>query len=170
MKKQVIKFGLIGGVIISILMFSTMPFMDENTDMGNSQIIGYLTMIIAMAPMFIGIKNYRDNVLNGSISFGKAFLMGLGISLITATLYVLSWMILSEFFLTDFMDVYINNMVEQMGQEGASQADIDAFISEMDGWAELYKNPFFKALITYTEILPVGILVPLLSALILKKK
>ena len=170
MKNTVLKYGLIGGIIISILMFSTLPFMDKDTDMGNAQIIGYLTMIIAFAPMFIGIRSYRDKALGGSISFGKALLMGLYITLIVSTLYVVSWMILSNVYLTDFMDTYITNMLEQMQAEGASQDIIDAKMAEMEQMAELYKNPVFKALFTYMEILPVGILLSLIAGLTLKKK
>lgn len=170
MKKVVIKYGLIGGIIISIFMCTTMPFMDENTDMGNAQLIGYATMIISLSTIFIGIKSYRDNHLNGIISFGKAFLVGLYIALIASTMYVLCWMIISDLFIPDFMQNYITATVDSMKEQGSSQAEIDAELASMNEMMEMYKNPFFKASITYLEILPVGLLVSLISAAILKKK
>ncbi len=169
MKKDVIKYGLIGGAIVSLFMVFTIPFMDADTDMGNSELLGYATMIVALSTIFIGVRSYRNNQLEGYISFGKAFLTGLYIAVIASTLYVITWMILSHFFLPDFMDTYINNMVEQMKESGSSQAEIEAYLGEMNEWGELYKNPFFKILITYMEILPVGLLISLLTALTLKK-
>ncbi len=170
MKKTILKFGLLGGVFISLFMLCTMPFMDENTDMGHSMLIGYLSMVIALGPMFIGIKNYRDKQLGGTIGFGKAFLVGLGITVVTSTLYVVTWMILSEFFLTDFMADYTAASIESIKASDLSPKEIEAQITEAKNMAELYKNPVFKALITYIEILPVGVLISCISASILQKK
>ena len=170
MKKTVLKYGLIGGAIISLFMACTMPFMDENTDMGNSELIGYATMLVALSTIFIGIRNYRNNELNGAISFGKGFLIGLYIALIASTLYVATWMIISDLYLPDFAENYKSATIANMEAAGNTQAEINEQLESMAGWMEMYKNPFFKALITYMEILPVGLLVSLISAFILKKK
>jgi len=127
-------------------------------------------MIVSLSTIFIGIRSYRNNELKGVISFGKAFLVGLYIALIASTLYVISWMVLSHFFMPDFMENYLAASVTNMQEAGKSQIEIDNFLAEMSDWAELYKNPFFKAMFTYIEILPVGIIVSLISAVILKKK
>lgn len=170
MKKTVLKYGLIGGSIVSLFMAVTMPLMDTETDMGNAEILGYTSMIVALSTIFIGIRTYRNNQLDGVISFGKAFLTGLYIALIASTLYVITWMILSEFFMPEFMETYWNSSVEKLNASGLSQAEIDVELSSMKSMMEMYKNPFFKMLITYMEILPVGILVSLISAFVLKKK
>ncbi|MBL4710630.1 MAG: DUF4199 domain-containing protein [Flavobacteriales bacterium] len=170
MKKTVLKYGLIGGAIVSLFMACTVPFMDENSDMSNSELIGYASMLVALSTIFVGIRNYRNKELNGIISFGKAFLIGLYIALIASTLYVLTWMVISDLFLPDFMETYINTSVANMKGAGSTQAEINAHLETMKTWAEVYKNPIYKALMTYMEILPVGILVSLISSFILKKK
>ena len=170
MKKIVIKFGLIGGAIVSLFMASTIPFIDENTDMSQSELLGYATMIVALSTIFIGVRNYRNNQLNGVISFGKAFTVGLYIALIASTMYVITWMVMSHFYMPNFMDTYVQGTVAKMQEAGSTQAEIDAQIESMQGMIEMYKNPFFKILITYSEILPVGLLISLISAAILKKK
>ncbi len=85
-------------------------------------------------------------------------------------MYVLSWMVLSEYVLTDFMEVYWNSSVEQLNSSGLSQEEIDLQLESMKNWMEMYKNPLIKFLITYMEILPIGLLVSLVSAVILRKK
>lgn len=170
MKKIVLKHGLIGGVIISIFMALTMPSMDENTDMGNAELIGYTTMLVALSTIFIGIRNYRNSELKGVISFGKAFQVGLYIALIASTLYVATWMIISDLYLPNFAENYKNAAIANMEAQGNTQAQINDELESMAEWMEMYKNPLLKALITYMEILPVGLLVSLISAFILKKK
>ena len=144
--------------------------MDENSDLKQSEIIGYTVMLIAMSTIFIGIRSYRNVQLDRVISFGKAFTVGLYIALIASTMYVLSWMVLSEYVLTDFMEVYWNSSVEQLNSSGLSQEEIDLQLESMKNWMEMYKNPLIKFLITYMEILPIGLLVSLVSAVILRKK
>ena len=170
MKNTVLKYGLIGGIIVSLFMVISIPFMDENTDMGNAELLGYATMIVSLSTIYIGIRSYRNTVLNGTISFGNAFKIGLYIALIASTLYVVTWMILSEFFIPEFIETYWNSAVEKLNASGMSQAEIDQEMESMKSMMELYKNPFFKFLITYMEILPVGVLISLISAFILKKK
>lgn len=170
MKKIVIKFGLIGGGIISIFMASTMPFFDENTDMSQSEVMGYATMVVALSTIFLGIRNYRNNELHGVISFGKAFTVGLYIALIASTMYVLTWMVISHFYMPNFMEIYVQNTIEDMQGAGSTQDEIDAQLESMQSMMEMYKNPFFKVLITYAEILPIGLLISLISAVVLKRK
>lgn len=170
MKKIVIIYGLIGGLIVSLFMALTIPNMDVDTDMTKGMIMGYASMLIALTTIFLGIKKYRDKHLNGFISFGKAFLMGLYIALIASTLYVLSWMIISDLYLPDFMENYVEAQIQALKDSGASTEEIEKQSAEYNSMAESYKNPLIKALYTYMEILPVGILITLVSAAILKKK
>ena len=61
-------------------------------------------------------------------------------------------------------------MLDEMKASGASQVEIDKKTKEMENFARMYKNPFFNAMMTYAIILPVGLIVTLISALILKRK
>ncbi|WP_116787296.1 DUF4199 domain-containing protein [Flavobacterium psychrotrophum] len=167
--KSIILHGLIGGVI-SISGFFFMELYNGNAHGTMSMVAGYAAMLLAFSLIFVAIKNYRDNQNDGVISFGKAFKAGLLIALITATVYVVIWLIYSTYFSPDFMEQYSKAMLSQMAKDGKSATEIQATAAEMKGFAELYKNPFFNAAITYTEILPLGIVISLISALILKRK
>jgi hypothetical protein len=57
----------------------------------NSLIIGYTSMVLAFLMIFAGIKSYRDNVADGTVSFGRALVIGLLITLVASACYVATW-------------------------------------------------------------------------------
>ncbi len=170
MKSTVLKFGLLSGLLLTAFMWATIPFMDAETDLGNSELIGYAGMLVSFSAIFIGIVQYRNQEPDGLISFGKAFKVGFLIALLASTLYVLSWMIMSTFVLPNFMTDYAAQMSEQLANSGLSAEELEIQLASLESWMEYYKNPFFKFFFTYIEILPLGTLVSLIAALILKKK
>jgi hypothetical protein len=173
MKKNIIVYGLIAGIVVSIAMLSSVNYLSHcegNVDWGTSMLIGYASMLIAFSLVFVGIRNYRNKYNGGVISFGKAFKIGGLIVLIASTIYVIAWLIDYYFFIPDFMEKYSAQMLGELKASGASQAKIDEETKEMANFARMYKNPLFNAMITYTEILPVGLVVTLISSLILKRK
>lgn len=163
-------YGIIAGLIASSVMLLHMTSLASHPDMEHGMVIGFASMIIAFSLMFFGIRNYRDKQLNGVISFGKAFKIGAIIALIGSTMYVITWMIYMYNFWPNFMDVYTQSELNKLQKSGASAADIAKATKEMAGYKEMYKNPVYVFLFTYVEILPVGLIVALISALILKRK
>ncbi|MHB1278879.1 MAG: DUF4199 domain-containing protein [Bacteroidia bacterium] len=174
MKKTILVFGLISGVIISTFMAISMYLMSCSSgtgDMTRGMIIGFSAMAVAFSFIFVGIKNYRDKKNDGTITFGKAFLLGSMISLIASTLYVITWGVEFHFFMPDFIDKYSAMQVEQLQAGDLKGIELEEAIKEVEDTNSNYKNnPFFFAMYTYMEILPVGILITLISALILRRK
>ena len=170
MKKTVLVFGLISGTIISTFMAITMALGAKENNFDNGMIWGYTAMLVSFSFIFVGVKNYRDNYQKGLISFGQAFKTGLLIALIASTMYVVVWMIEYNFYLPDFMDKYSAHLIQQAKESGTSAAELNSQLSQIQQSKELYKNPLFFILITYMEIFPVGLVVSLISAAILKRK
>lgn len=170
MKKAVIIPGIIAGIIVSALMAISLILYKDNDHMEIGMVIGYSSMLIAFSLIFVGIKNYRDKQNNGSVSFGKAFLIGLYITLIASTFYVGSWMIESHFFIPDFAEKYSSSVIEATKAKGASPQELALTIKKMDEFKTMYKNPLFVIMMTYLEIIPVGILVSLIAGVILKRR
>ena len=168
MKKLILTYGSIAGIVISAMFVITFSF--SGMDMENGEIIGYSTMIIAFASIFFAIKSHRDNDLNGTINFLGAFKIGLGITLVASFIYILSWMILSNTIAKDFMAEYFQQSIEQLRASDLSETEINEKISEMENFKELYKNPIVKIGMTFLEIFPVGLIISLISAFILKRK
>lgn len=171
MKNIVLKFGLISGVILAAMTAVMVPLcMTGVVDFDHSEIIGYSSMILSFLLVFFGIRSYRDNVGGGAISFKKAFQVGILISLITCAVYVVSWEIVYFGFIPDFEETYAAFTIEKMREKGASAAAIAEAEAKMAEFKRLYKNPLFNVGMTLMEVFPVGLIVTLVSAGILRKK
>ncbi|MFN0187999.1 MAG: DUF4199 domain-containing protein [Bacteroidia bacterium] len=173
MKKNIIIYGLIAGIVVSVSMLSSVNYLSHcegNVDYNTSMLIGYASMLIAFSMVFVGIRNYRDKYNEGVVSFGKAFKIGITIVFIASTMYVCAWLVDYFFFIPDFMEKYSAHMIDQLKASGANQIEIDQQTKEMESFGKMYQNPFFNAMMTYAEILPVGLIVTLISSLILKRK
>jgi Protein of unknown function (DUF4199) len=169
MKRTILIFGLISGVISSVMMVSTLPFIHK---MSASQglIVGYTSIVLSFMLVFFGIRSYRENVGNGEITFGTAFLVGIGITLISCVFYVATWEIIYFKFMPNFMDNYGSSTIEKLRAAGATAEVIQRKINEYNQLRENLKNPIYNSAMTFLEPFPVGLLITLISAGILRKK
>src|SRR5476649_1373285 len=131
MKKSVITFGLISGVIISVLMGGSMLFANKFSSghSMNQMLIGYTIMVASFLLIYFGIRSYRDNILAGQISFGRAFSCGILISLITCVCYVLMWEILYFNFMPHVMDSYWADAIHKVQTSGLDPATTAAQVA-----------------------------------------
>jgi len=170
MKRTILVFGLISGLVSTVWTLGFISFAPRDFDMDNSMWLGYASMLLANIFIIVGVKNYRDKQQNGVITFGRAFKVGFLIALVASTLYVVSWLVYYYTSGTDFMQYYTECLQKQLAESGASPAEMQRQAQEMKEFARMYENPFFNALITYSEILPLGTIFALLTALVLKRK
>lgn len=169
MKKIVLVYGIIAGLIVTVMMAFSTSYYCAKGDFEGGMIYGYSAMIIAFSMIFVGVKSFRDKHNGGMINFGKAFKIGLFISLIASTIYVIGWLINYYCFIPDFMDKYAVAMLNKSKASGISADELAKKAADMAQMKEWYKNPLFVILMTYVEILPVAVVVTLISALILKR-
>lgn len=170
MKRTVLIFGLISGAISSAMMFLTMPLINRGViNIDNGEVIGYTAIFLSFLLVFFGIRAYRESH-GGSISFGRAFAVGILITLISCVFYVASWEIIYFNFMPDFADKYAAVTVSRMHAKGASDAAIERKKKEMAEFKAMYANPLTNAAITFVEPFPVGLVVTLVSAGILRRR
>lgn len=169
MKKTIVTFGLISGVISSLMMVGTMLYSDK-IGFERGYVVGYTTIVLAFLLVYFGIRSYRDNVAGGMISFGKGFAVGISITLISCVFYVLTWQVLYFKFMPGFMDKWTAHTVDKLRASGASDATILAKVQQMKKYKEMYDNPLTNAAMTFIEPFPVGLLITVLSAAVLRKK
>jgi hypothetical protein len=169
MKKTILTFGLISGTISSLMMIVTVPFADR-IGFDRGELVGYTTIVLSFLLVFFGIRSYRDDAGQGQITFTKAFTVGICITLISCVCYVVTWEILYYRFLPDFMDKYGAYMVQKVKASGASPAAVQAQIEQLKKYKEMYRNPLINAAMTFIEPFPIGLLITLISAAVLRKK
>ncbi len=169
MRKIVLTFGLIAGAILSAMLFITLHFQDQ-IGFDKGAFIGYTTMVLAFLMVFFGIKSYRDNVAGESLTFGRAFKVGLLIVAVATVCYVAAWEVIYYKLAPDFTDKYAAYAVEKAKQSGATEAQIAQRVKEMADFKEMYQNPLVNIAFTMLEPLPVGLLVTLVSAWTLSRK
>jgi len=165
MKRNVLIYGLIIGTILSAHMIVMVGRLYNNPGFKGNDIIGYTAMVVMFSLIYFGVRNYRNKHLNGTISFAKAFKTGFLIALVGSSIYVVAWLFYYYLFVPDFIDVYTDHVLRT-----CTSSELETRKTEMANFKEMYKNPLFVILITYSEVLPVGLVVALISSLILKRK
>ncbi|MBL7849847.1 MAG: DUF4199 domain-containing protein [Cyclobacteriaceae bacterium] len=171
MKRIVLIYGLIAGTIVGAMLLITMPMYKAGTlNLDNGELLGYTTMTIALSLIFFGVKSYRDKNLGGEISFGKAVQVGLLIMLVAGAIYALCWEVSYRNMGDEFMNKMTAHYMEKMKADGATDADLAKAKADWESFNELYKNPIVRFGVTVMEITPVGVILTLLSAALLRRK
>lgn len=171
MKKIILNYGLISGAVAAALMLGMALYMgNDPKKFSNGEIFGYVGILLSMVVVFLGVRAYRDQEAGGRLSFGSGFKVGILITIISCVCYVLAWKAISNTLMSDFMDQFMKQSLDQMKNSGASAAEIAKKTAEMEHYKALYKNPLTEFALIFLEPFPVGFLVTLASAAILRKK
>jgi hypothetical protein len=168
-KKTVLTFGFIAGLIISVLMGGSLLIADK-LGSSHSMVVGYTIMVASFLLIYFGIRSYRDNALFGNISFGRAFACGILITAITSVCYVVTWEILYFNFMPHFMDSYFAAEIQKVQSAGLDSVTTAARVAAIQHSQQLYQNPLINMAYTLMEPLPVGVIITLISAALLRRK
>lgn len=168
MFSRILKYGTIAGVVVGGFMSLMFSGLSGKPPLEYGMLIGYASMLIALSAVFVGIKRQRDDTLGGVVRFWPAFGMGLGISAVAGIIYTLAWEAAVAASGVDFAAVYSEFLIDQQRAAGASEAAIEQLRSELAAFAVQYADPWFRLPMTFVEIFPVGVLVSLVSAGLLR--
>lgn len=167
MTRIILIFGIAAGLLVAV----PMCLMIANSDPGSaaqSLFTGYLIMLLALSLIFFGVKRLRDRDLGGAIRFLPALFAGLGISAVAGVIYVIGWEITLAATDYAFIDSYSTAAIEAARAKGAAPAEIAKVVAEMDDFRRQYANPLIRLPFTFIELFPVGLLVSLISAALLR--
>jgi len=164
MTRIILTYGLISGVVILVGILGTILLSGGHSSLW----LGYLIMLVALSSILVGVKQYRDRDLGGVIGFGRALLMGLGIAVTASIAYVLVWEVYLAVTHYSFIDHYTASILAAKRAAGVTGAEYQKAVAEMDTLRRQYANPLFRLPMTFVEIFPVGLLIALISAVLVR--
>ncbi|HET9862600.1 MAG TPA: DUF4199 domain-containing protein [Steroidobacteraceae bacterium] len=166
----ILRYGIIAGLIVSLPWLVYMLTLPADGHMNHSMLLGYTLMLLAFSMVFVGIRQYRDRALGGTITFGRGVLLGLGISAVAGVIYVIGWEICMAFSKYDFIAAYSKFILDEARARGADAAAMERAAAQAADFARMYRNPIYRMAFTLIEIFPVGLLVTLISAGLLRNR
>jgi uncharacterized protein DUF4199 len=169
MKKIVLTFGLISGVISALMMTMTASFLGR-VSYDEAELLGYTGIVLSALVIFFGIRSYRENVGGGKIGFGRGLAIGLLITAISALCYTAAFQVVYFKLQTDFGERFVACMIDKARHSGASAAEMEKVTAQAHMFKGLMDRPWTNAAFTFVEPLPVGVIVSLLAAGLLRKR
>ena len=168
MLRRVLSYGAVAGAIVGVPLSVLTIAMNGHALLSYGMFIGYTLMLIALSTVFVAIKRHRDADLGGVIKFWPAFGLGLGISFVAGIIYVAAWEMAVAVTHNDFAGTYANALIEQERAKGVTGEALAKFTAGMERFKAQYSNPFYRLPMTFIEIFPIGVLVSLVSAGLLR--
>ncbi len=169
MLRIILGYGLIGAVIVGVpLAWGMLNTPADGSMPENGALIGYTTILVALTGVFLGVKHYRDKVLGGVIKFLPALGVGLGISAVASLGWVIAWEISLAVTKFDFVAVYNQMLLEQAQNEGASAEKLAQVAKDGEAFGQMYANPVIRMGITFLEMFPIGVVISLIAAALLR--
>lgn len=162
--KYAVTYGILAGLVILGIFIPGLTLLNQH-----SLWFGYLSMLAGLTLVFVGVKRFRDIERGGIIKFLPAFGLGIAISLVAAVIYVVGWEIYMR--TTDYalIDGYIADELRSARTAGASAAELAQKTAEMASMRTQFReSPPFRMAMIFIEIFPVGLIVSLVSAALLR--
>ncbi len=168
MKQTVLRYGAYGAITICVL-FIISWYALGNLSMSLQEILGYVSIIVSLSFVFLGIKHFRDKENEGKVSFKKALVIGILISLITALVFGLLDILYTEVLNPEFMDAYYEEVVQEM-RTNLPTDEFHVKITELESQREQFSNPLLSFIFMAMTVFVIGFIISLLSSLILQQK
>ena len=143
---------------------------DHDFGFDTGLVVGYTGIVLAFLLVFFGIRSYRDTMNGGRIGYWRGVVVGTLIAVISSLCYTATWEVLSYKFAPNFGQSYADAAVAKARADGKSDAEVAKVRADMQQFVENYKNPLYSSAMTFIEPFPVGLVIALVSAGILRRK
>lgn len=153
MKSTILKYGIYG-LVTGMVIFSLHLILGvDKLESSTNEILGFVSIFIALSFVYFGIKYYKDRVNNGVISIGKAFVIGTIISIMVGIGVAIADFVYTTLINPSFFDTYEQTLRDQ--------GRADEIIKMTSATAAL----FMLVLVTL-----IGCMISLISGLLLQHK
>lgn len=165
MTRIVFVFGLISGVVTILGILGTLVIGTSHHD---NLWLGYLIMLVALSSILVGVKQHRDRNLGGVIRFWPALGIGLAIAVVASIAYVLVWEAYLAATHYSFMGEYVEAQLAAKRAAGVAGPAYAKAVAEMETLRVQYRNPLYRLPMTFIEIFPVGFVIAVVSAALVR--
>jgi hypothetical protein len=169
MRKTVLIFGLVSAALYAAMMLATFPLIDA-IGIDKTDLIGYTTIVLAALLVFFGIRSYRETAGEGRVTFARAFLVGVLITLVASLCDVAAFQAAYFKLMPQLGEKYAACMVERVRVAGGSPQKIEEAAKQAETLKRLWDDPLTNAALAFAEPFPIGLLAAAVSAAILRKR
>jgi hypothetical protein len=167
MKSTIYRYGIYATLTILGLGWGAF-FLLKNAGQGLQEVAGYLSMLLAMIFVFLGIRHFRDRVNDGYLSFGQGLKIGVLIVLIPAVAFGLFDILYTEVLNPTWKEDYYSKYIENLRKSVAADK-LDAAIKKAEKEKEMFSNPGFQFLLMGGTVFIIGFIVTIISSLTLRR-
>lgn len=169
MQKIVLRYGLYAMLLIIAL--SALEFFVLHDLLSDTlqEVLGYLTMLLSMVFVFLGIRQYRDKWNNGQLSFGQGLKVGILIILIPSVAFGLFDLLYTEVIHPGWVDEYYTNYIARL-KTSTPPDQLEAALKKANAQKEMFSNPLYQFLLMAATVFIIGLIVTIISALTLRRR
>lgn len=153
------------GVIVGIatIIYSVILYIFDATF---NQALGYVNILILAAGIIWGLKQYRDKVLGGVISFGKCIGYGTLVGLFAAIISGIYTIVMMKFIDPELIQQLYLMMEDQMLEKGVPPEQIEQAMQ----MSKKFTNPTFMAIGGIFSSTAIAVVISLIAGAIMKKE
>lgn len=170
MKKIILGYGIAAGLILAAMIYIMMALVGNTSDFDKWESVGFISMAFAFSMVFFAIRRYRDKIGGGIITFNQGFRIGLPVTIIASALYVAGWMIYFNYVDHTFIERYTVFFERKLNESGKSPDEIKTELNAFKANMANYNNPWVMSLSTFLEVFPIGLVVTVLCAFLMRRK
>ena len=168
MKKTVIRYGIYASLLMVLLSAIDFFVLAKMASFAVQEVAGYLTMLLSMIFVFIGIRHYRDHVNGGILSFWQGVKIGLLIVLLPSLCFGLFDILYTEVIHPGWMNEYYAKYLERI-KTSTPPDQLDAMIKKVTAEKEMFSNPLLQFLLMSLTVFIIGFIVTIISAITLRR-
>ncbi|MEM8568532.1 MAG: DUF4199 domain-containing protein [Bacteroidota bacterium] len=169
MKQLIIKNGLYATLVLVGVHIVAWVVSDGEPNYEMGEIIGYTSMIICMVFVFLGIREYRNVELHGTMTFNQALGMGVLIALVPSLAFGLYDIVYILYLNPDFTNDYFNHYLDKM-RNTLTAEEFEKARQQMEAEKEFWSNPLLQFIVMFLTVFVIGFIVALISSAILQTK
>ncbi|MFQ5605591.1 MAG: DUF4199 domain-containing protein [bacterium] len=161
-----VKFGIITGVGVCLWVLGEYFLGFHTTKLAVGKYSGYFSIIIPVVTIYLTLKQKRDYEYAGTLSIGQGIKAGLILSIISAVITTLFFMVYNRFINPDWMELAMEWEKNNLIAAGATEIEISVAMAQFESMNSLPYQIFTGLLIPPI----VGSFIALVQTLILRRK